>query len=878
MGDAPDYEEEEFEDSSGSESSDSESDEEEPKLKYQRLGGTVETILKSNTAACLCVNERFVALGTRAGSIHILDFEGNENKSFAPHSGPINELAVDDTGEYIGSCSEDGTVLLTSLFSGEAESHRYRRPILALAIDPDFHRKNTRQFVCGGRAGQLLKNTKGFLGIGTKNVVLHSGEGPIYTIKWRRSLIAWANDRGVKIYDCDSNQRITYIDRPKGSPRPDLYKCHLAWDANSQILIGWADCIKIGQIKERDTTQAGLPSRYVEIIAWFQADYYVCGLAPFGEYLVVLAYPQSEEDPDAGLCNAQIGLQPELRVVTRTSEEISADALPIRGHERNQANDYRLDFMDRESLFYIVSPYDIVVAKPCDINDHLEWLLKKEKYEEALRTAEINTRLIKSHALSDIGQKYLGHLLSKNEVVKAAQLCPKILGNDATLWESWIFRFAKSGHLSAISPFIPVKQPTLSSMVYEMVLNDFLRNDHRGFLRTIRAWPHSLYNIENIITAVTEEFKKTCAEDLMDALAELYTFAGKYDKTLGLYLRLGRGPVFELIEKHDLYSAIQQCVRDLMKFDSKRAVELLAENTDRLPIAHVVKQLSGNPEFLHWYLHGLFKKDPHIAHEFHEYQIELYAKYDYTKLLPFLRQSNYYPLEKALAICEQRCLYPEMVFILGRMGNHKQALHLLIDQIGDVKQAIDYVQSVNDEELWDDLITKSMQKPAFVSALLEHIGGHVDPIKLIKRIPEGLEIEGLRDRLVKIISDFNLQMSLREGCNLVLKADCVDLMERLYTRQKSAMLVDTQGSRCALCSGAIGPSSDVGGIFVFFCSHVFHQRCIRLKHQPASGEVETPAAAPLAASTTSPSMDLGLSPVTATDTLTCTICQTSSAS
>ena len=122
----------------------------------------------------------------------------------------------------------------------------------------------------------------------------------------------------MKIYDCDSNQRITYIDRPKGSPRPDLYKCHLAWDANSQILIGWADCIKIGQIKvtigaatscfatatqkcdallklnfqERDTTQAGLPSRYVEIIAWFQADYYVCGLAPFGEYLVVLAYPQ----------------------------------------------------------------------------------------------------------------------------------------------------------------------------------------------------------------------------------------------------------------------------------------------------------------------------------------------------------------------------------------------------------------------------------------------------------------------------------------------------------------------------------------------------------------------------------------------------------
>lgn len=45
-----------------------------------------------------------------------------------------------------------------------------------------------------------------------------------------------------------------------------------------------------------------------------------------------------------------------------------------------------------------------------------------------------------------------------------------------------------------------------------------------------------------------------------------------------------------------------------------------------------------------------------------------------------------------------------MVFILRRMGNNKQGLKLLIDKIGDVKQAIDYIESVNDDELWEDLI------------------------------------------------------------------------------------------------------------------------------------------------------------------------------
>ena len=45
---------------------------------------------------------------------------------------------------------------------------------------------------------------------------LHNGEGPIHTIKWRGSFIAWANDVGVKVYDASINQRIAFIDRPKG--------------------------------------------------------------------------------------------------------------------------------------------------------------------------------------------------------------------------------------------------------------------------------------------------------------------------------------------------------------------------------------------------------------------------------------------------------------------------------------------------------------------------------------------------------------------------------------------------------------------------------------------------------------------------------------
>lgn len=53
-------------------------DELEPQLKYERLGADVKSILSDASATCLCLSEKVLALGTSAGTIHILDYSGNE--------------------------------------------------------------------------------------------------------------------------------------------------------------------------------------------------------------------------------------------------------------------------------------------------------------------------------------------------------------------------------------------------------------------------------------------------------------------------------------------------------------------------------------------------------------------------------------------------------------------------------------------------------------------------------------------------------------------------------------------------------------------------------------------------------------------------------
>ena len=181
---------------------------------------------------------------------------------------------------------QPGKVVVNALISNEQVKFGYQRPVKAVSLDPEYGRKGTRQLVAGGAQGQLSMIEKGWFG--NKDVVLHAGEGTIHAIKWRGSLIAWANDtvrrpppsaalvgpptpcsrkgcraqrigsglglgrpQGVKIYDCISKQRISYIERDKTRMRADMYHCSLCWKSDTLLLIAWADMVHVARIKVR---------------------------------------------------------------------------------------------------------------------------------------------------------------------------------------------------------------------------------------------------------------------------------------------------------------------------------------------------------------------------------------------------------------------------------------------------------------------------------------------------------------------------------------------------------------------------------------------------------------------------------------------------
>ena len=322
---------------------------------------------------------------------------------------------------------------------------------------------------------------------------------------------------------------------------------------------------------------------------------------------------------------------------------------------------------------------------------------------------------------------------------------------------------------------------------------------------------------------------------LMEALGKLYTQSGRVKDALRVYVKLQnadaamglvrefhllpsisddlRGFVLLRISREQLHTATLQELEEL----SAEAIGLLVDEAYQGTVAPgmVVNQLSpGESEeptlqpFLFFYLRALWRGQGSLSVEaaraaeldedipsrkkrerqqrqqrleaegralvddFADLAVELFAEYERAPLLgEFLRASRAYSFEKAVRVCEGRKYWTELVYILSQTGQTKRALNLIINSLGDVSMAISFAKEQDDGELWDDLLEYSMDKPVFIRGLLEEVGTAIDPVRLVRRIPEGLEVRGLREGVMRMVREFEIQRSISEGVAKVLQGE-----------------------------------------------------------------------------------------------------------
>jgi len=118
--------------------------------------------------------------------------------------------------------------------------------------------------------------------------------------------------------------------------------------------------------------------------------------------------------------------RPELRVISRAGEELANDALSVTGFQAWGCNDYALAEFDRDDTgktkgYLVFSPKDVIIVRPRDRKDRVEWLVEKKRYEEALEQIEImEGEGLETVDATGIGQRYIEHLIGEGKGISVS--------------------------------------------------------------------------------------------------------------------------------------------------------------------------------------------------------------------------------------------------------------------------------------------------------------------------------------------------------------------------------------------------------------------------------------------------------------------------
>ncbi|KAM0321950.1 hypothetical protein ACHAQA_009847 [Verticillium albo-atrum] len=440
-----------------------------------------------------------------------------------------------------------------------------------------------------------------------------------------------------------------------------------------------------------------------------------------------------------------------------------------------------------------------------------------------------------------IGELWVRDLVEAGDWVSAGQVCAQVLGT-SDRWEKWVWNFASANKFDDIAHHIPTEpmHPPLSSAIYEVVLNHYIQADKVRFRDLLDRWPSELFDINTVTTALENQLKyRDVREDsveggekgrdwriVMESLAKLHEANGRYRESLKCHIKLqDADSAFRLIRENHLADAVADDIpsfiglrvppHELTKMSAidleeatSEAITLLVDEAQHGLVrpSTVVSQLEekGLSLFLYFYLRGLYKgegieehtgenherlqqESKYLVDDFADMAVELFAKYNRSLLMDFLRSSTSYAFEKAAQECERYRYDDELVYLYSKTGQMKRALFLIIDRLKNVKKAIEFAKEQDDPDLWNDLLDYSMDKPKFIRGLLEQVGTAINPITLVRRIPEGLEIEGLREGLTHIMKEHEIQFSISSGVARVLRSEVAAAQNELRTGQRKGI-------------------------------------------------------------------------------------------
>ncbi|KAI5954375.1 VPS41 [Candida jiufengensis] len=806
---------------------DTDSDDEEdepPKLKYSRINLLPPNFFNKDPLSACFFQDKYFIFATHSGIVHICTSQFETIRTFKAHRASV--LSVYTDGAFFASASMDGTVVIGSILDEkDIIAYDFQRPIHCIVLDSNFATK--RCFITGGMSGKVIYSSKNWLGKKTDYIIDQENGPIVGLqivddlIIWMNdkgiNVFHLANRSIIQILEKPSDSARNDLYWPRCT-QPDPDRLIIAWSNyiwSLRISLKTAED-KLLQQKTQSPISSGmskiLPStasisfrniqeKKIEIEHIFKLDDLICGIASFKDDLwMVLTYNPPIRDED----NSQKPMynNPDLKLINSMNGEVEfEEELGLRNVDNLGLNDFNLGLhIEQIPKYYIISAKDGVITEEYQLQDRLNWYLDKEDY---LKAYEISGHLVGFNKRLSYGIQYVDSLVKDNEWTKASEFLKTLLPveeaqveneiedeeererNEEILsqWQTWSNIFINSDHVKELTGIIP-QTDKIPKEIFNKILDYWIDQDTEVVKKLLDEWSIELYDFEKI---ESELDKKQDANNLdtsiESALITIYNKSLQPIKSVPHLYKLKNDSIIEYCAtNHILKNFITQLPNFIkLKFTNIEDINTISIDkiSDKLdPIINILidSRLEILPQEIieifqnanlsiinYLYLNKLKSIDNYLISNFQNEIIRLYCEFNKKLLYDFLISNNNYNVDEAIKLCEINEYYKELIYLLGKIGENKKALDLVISKLNNPEMAFEFVYKLNDKDVWLQLINKSINKYNFLKILIEKSDESTykfyDPILILTKLEDNNKDINEEDRKKILI---NLKQSIIE--------------------------------------------------------------------------------------------------------------------
>lgn len=839
------------------EDEDEDEDDEPPTFKYKRVTGLPPNLFNRDPVSSVCFQDSVIIFGTHSGIIHICDKSFTAFKTFKAHRASVLSIYTDGEYFASGSM-DGTIVIGSFLDERDIIAYDFKRPIHAVVLEKDYRRTRSfysggmsgkvifsSKNWLNQKVDDVLDNEAGPI-VGMKrldDVLIWFNDRGInfYNTTLKRKITTIERSH----------------DSPRGDlywPRiyfPEVDRVLIAWGnfiwtlriapSNFGDLKDQASPTKSRILPSASTISLrGSSEKVVETISTYKIDELIAGISSFkDDYILVLTYQPPSKDESKKL----VFSNPDLKLINSVTGEVDfEEEIGLRDSSNLGLNDYSLETTigPKYTKYYVISAKDAVSAQELQLQDKLEWYVEKENFLEAWK---IGTKIFDKSKQLNLGIQHADQLLKHDKWYEASLFLKDILAIDLSMyydnenddslsvsdsvtmklvdevkqqWENWANIFIKSNHIKELTSMIPSDpRLNLSPHIYNCILTFWLNliDQEDKFFELTKTWSIELYDVDYIEKEIESKIFSSNDTRLQNVLITLYIESGDVKKAVPLLMETRAPDVLEYLARYHLIGEYQSqlpcLIRsrftdgeleklpiEILKYKSKDIISLLIENRHYINTTEFILEMKNSQleAISYFYLENLLSVEHSMVSNFSNDMIELYVKFDRSKLLSYLIKSDSYDIDHAISLCEKNEYTEELIYLLGKIGQLEQALKLIINDLNDPELAIDFAKQQNDKKLWKTLLDYSMTKPLFIKALIEcadeQSNYFYDPASIIEKLPEDVEVEGLKKSVTNISFTNALTLLINQYILRIIYKDSAGASRFLREKKLEGYLVN----------------------------------------------------------------------------------------